>query len=144
MKQSCLWVDDDRARWPGVTGFLRDNFELIECSNYEDALVQWKRQPSDVVVLDAIIPYGSARPSVDPYLGLAFAEELLQNGRNKLKCLSFFTVIEGEAIEEDVEKLRRLGAETQIVVEYFNKTDVLLTGVEQFVEQLQILSAREK
>lgn len=140
----CLWLDDDRARWPGVSGFLREKFDLLECSNYEDALEFWEREPIEVLIVDAIIPFGSARPSVDPYLGLAFAEELLIGNGSKPRCLAFLTVIENEEIESDVRRLKQLGIGVDVNVEYFNKTDVLLSGVERFVERLYVLSSREK
>jgi hypothetical protein len=136
MKWSCLWIDDDRGSWPGISGFLKDYFHLVECANYSEALVQWRRHTFELLMLDLIIPFGAGLPSVEPYLGLTFAEEQLRNGGKKPKVVAFFTVIKDDTVVADIDKLGQLWQKEGIVVEYFNKTEILLSGVEQFIGYL--------
>lgn len=136
MKPSCLWLDDDRALLPGVSGFLHDQFSVEECSAYKEGLEKWQKQPSDLVILDAIIPFGGGLPSPGSYLGLEFAEELLRNGTPKPKCLAIFTVVEDEDVIKDIENLRASGLKVNVHVEYFNKISVMVTGVEAWVTRL--------
>ncbi len=135
MTLSCLWVDDDRVHLHGVSGFLKDSFVLVSCSNYSEALVEWQRRTFEVLVLDLIIPFGAVRPSVEPYLGLSFAEEILRDGDRKPKVVAFFTVVKDPVIDADIENLKAL-QKNGVVIEYFNKTEVLLWGVENFVGHL--------